>query len=230
MSTDIFSLKLGINSSYLIRGIKGIVMVDAGTPNKIRAFKRKLSRLYIRPKDIKLIVLTHSHFDHAGSSKNIKEFTGARIVIHESEKELLENKGFASVHGVNTWGKISEKLFFPILKRIGFDNPVSDILMTSDDITLHEYGIDGRIIHTPGHTRGSISVLLDTGEAFVGCMAHDGLPFRFTPGLPIYADNIAQVKESWKLLISRGARIIFPGHGNPFPVEVIKRHLLDMSV
>jgi hydroxyacylglutathione hydrolase len=93
MATDIFSIKLGINSSYLIRGVKGIVMVDAGMPNKIRAFKRKLARLYIKPNDIKLIVLTHSHFDHAGSSKDIKEFTGAKIVIHGSEKVFLEYEG-----------------------------------------------------------------------------------------------------------------------------------------
>lgn len=225
MSTDIFSLKLGLNSSYLIRGVKGIVMVDAGTPNKIRAFKRKLARLYIPPGEIKLIVLTHSHFDHAGSSKDIRELTGAKILIHESEREYLENTGFAFIKGVNTWGKISEKLFFPILRRIGFDRPVSDIIMSSGDISLNEYGVDGKIIHTPGHTLGSISVLLDTGEAFVGCMAHDGLPFRLTPGLPIYAGDISEVKKSWKMLIARGARIIFPGHGNPFPVDLIKKYL-----
>jgi hydroxyacylglutathione hydrolase len=225
MSTDIFSLKLGLNSTYLIRGVKGIVMVDAGVPNKIRAFKRKLARLYIRPADIKLIVLTHSHFDHAGSSKNIKDFTGAKIVIHEAEKELLENNGFAFIKGINTWGRISEKLFFPILRRMRFENPVPDIQMSSEDISLNEYGIDGKIVHTPGHTSGSISVLLDTGEAFVGCMAHDGFPFRFTPGLPIYAEDIQRVKESWRMLISKGARIVFPGHGNPFPVEIIKEYL-----
>jgi hydroxyacylglutathione hydrolase len=229
MATDIFSIKLGINSSYLIRGVKGIVMVDAGVPNKIGAFKRKLSRLYIRPGEIKLIVLTHSHFDHAGSSKEIKEFTGARILIHKSEQEYLEKGGFASIRGVNLWGKITEKILFPFFRRIQFPRPVADVVMDSDDVPLYEYGIDGKIIHTPGHTEGSLSILLDTGEAFVGCMAHDGFPFRLLPGYPIYAQNIAKVEESWKILIARGARIIFPGHGNPFPVEMIKRRLLEMA-
>jgi hypothetical protein len=54
MSTDIFSIKLGLNSSYLLRGIKGIIVVDAGNPNKIKAFKRKIAELLIRPQDIKL--------------------------------------------------------------------------------------------------------------------------------------------------------------------------------
>jgi hydroxyacylglutathione hydrolase len=225
MSTDIFSLKLGVNSSYLIRGVKGIVMVDAGMPGKIRAFKRKLARLYIKPKDIKLIVLTHSHFDHAGSAKDIKEFTGAKIVIHESEKVFLENEGFASIKGVSTWGKITEKLLFPLFRSGKFDRPSADLVINSEEMSLDEYGIDGKIIHTPGHTQGSISILLDTGEAFVGCMAQSGLPFRFRPGLPIYAHDINKVMESWKMLIDRGARIIFPGHGKPFPAEIIRKKL-----
>jgi hydroxyacylglutathione hydrolase len=225
MSSDIFSLRLGINSSYLIRGTKGIVMVDAGTPKMIRSFKRKLRRLYINPRDIKLIILTHSHFDHAGSSKDIKELTGAKILIHESEKNYLEDKGFAFIKGVGSWGKMTLKLLFPIFRRINFERPVSDIIVKSEEISLNDYGIDGRIFHTPGHTAGSISLLLNTGEAFVGCMAHDGFPFRFSPGLPIYAEDIEKVKESWGLLIKMGARIVFPGHGKPFPVELIRKNL-----
>lgn len=226
MSTDIFSLKLGINSSYLIRGVKGIIMVDAGTPNKIRAFKRKLSNFYINPRDIKMIVLTHSHFDHAGSAKDIKDLTGAKIVIHESEKAYLEDGGFVMPKGVNTWGKITKQILFPFFKKIPFARPKADIIANNNEMSLSEFGIDGRIIHTPGHTHGSLSVLLDTGEAFVGCLAHGGFPFRIGSGLPIYAQDIEKVKESWKLLIDKGARIIFPGHGNPFPVEIIKKKLL----
>jgi hydroxyacylglutathione hydrolase len=226
MSTDIFSLKLGLNSSYLIRGVKGIVMVDAGTPNKINAFKRKLSRLYINPGDIKMIMLTHSHFDHAGSAKDIKDLTGAKIVIHESEKAYLEDGGFIMPKGVNTWGRISRQILFPFFKKIRFARPKADIIAGDSEMSLLEYGIDGRIIHTPGHTPGSLSILLDTGEAFVGCLAHAGFPFRVGSGLPIYAVDIEKVKESWKLMISKGARIVFPGHGNPFPVEIIKNKLL----
>jgi len=57
MKTEIFPIKLGLNSCYLIRG-KGIVMIDGGVPNKLKMFKRKLSKLGIQPSEIKLIVLT----------------------------------------------------------------------------------------------------------------------------------------------------------------------------
>lgn len=224
MTTDIYSIKLGINSCYLIRG-KNIVMVDAGTPGKLKAFKRKLARLYIHPDEIKLIVLTHSHFDHAGSAKEIKEYTGAKILIHESEKEFLEEGKFIMPKGTNATGRITSFLLFPFFKRIKFNLPKTDITIGNEEYPLIDYGIDGSVIHTPGHTHGSLSVLLKTGEVFAGCLAHNGLPFRLTPGLPIYAEDINKVKENWKKLIKSGAKIVFPGHGRSFPIEVIKKAL-----
>lgn len=85
MKTEIFRVKLGLNSTYLIRG-KDVVMIDGGMPKKLKVFKRVLTRLEIHPSEIKLIVLTHSHFDHSGSAQEIRELTGAKIAIHESER------------------------------------------------------------------------------------------------------------------------------------------------
>jgi len=221
MSTDIFSINLGIDSCYLIRG-KTVVMIDGGVPNKLRAFKNKLSKLHIHPEEIKLIVLTHSHIDHAGSARSIRDLTGAKIAIHEKERMFLEEGGMVIPKGVNLWGKITQPVISTFFKRMSFPKVEADIVITGNEFLLSEYGIDGKIIHTPGHTPGSISLLLNTGEAFVGCMAHNGFPFRRKPGLPIYAENISDLKESWKRLIDMGAKTVFPGHGKPFPVEIIK--------
>ena len=213
----IFHIRLGLNSCYLIEG-NGYVMVDAGLPDKVKKFKKELSKLGIQPEEIKLIVLTHSHFDHAGSAYDIQKLTGAKIVCHESDKPYLEEGGFAMPKGVNRWGKISHPFLFPILKRIPFPKVKADIILGNKEFPLDAYGIDGSIIHTPGHTEGSISVLLQSGEAFVGCMAHNNLPFRLSPGLPVYAQNIDKIKENWKLLMDKGAKMVYPGHGNPFPI------------
>jgi hydroxyacylglutathione hydrolase len=224
METKIFPIKLGLNSCYLIRG-KDVVMIDGGMPYKLKMFKRKLSKLGIMPSEIKLIVLTHSHFDHSGSAREIRDLTGAKIAIHESERTYVENGGMIIPKGVNTYGKLSKPLLFSIFKRISFPKFKPDILITDEPCSLSIYGIDGNIIHTPGHTVGSISVILDSGEAFVGCMAHNGFPFRVRPGLPIYAQDIEAIKKCWKILIDRGIKMIYPGHGKPFPVEVIKTEL-----
>lgn len=224
MKLEIFRIKLGLNSCYLIRG-KDVVLIDGGMPNKLQVFKRVLTRLDINPSDIKLIVLTHSHFDHSGSALEIREFTGAKIAIHESERTYLENGGMIIPKGVNFYGKVTKPWLFAIFKKISFPKFKPDILITDVPYPLKSYGIDGNIIHTPGHTVGSISVILDSGEAFVGCMAHNGFPFRLRPGLPIYAQDIEAIKKYWKILIGRGIKMIYPGHGKPFPVEVIKKSL-----
>jgi hydroxyacylglutathione hydrolase len=224
METKIFPIKLGLNSCYLIRG-KDIVMVDGGMPNKLKMFKMKLSKLGIQASEIKLIVLTHSHFDHSGSAREIRDLTGAKIAIHESERTYVENGGMIIPKGVNTYGKLTKPLLFSIFKKISFPKFKPDILITDEPYSLSMYGIDGNIIHTPGHTIGSISVILNSGEAFVGCMAHDGFPFRLRPGLPIYAQDIAAIKKCWEILIDRGVKMVYPGHGKPFPVEEIKKSL-----
>jgi hydroxyacylglutathione hydrolase len=224
MKTEIFRVKLGLNSTYLIRG-KDVVMIDGGMPNKLELFKREISKLEIQPGEIKLIVLTHSHWDHCGSAREIRDLTGAKVAIHESERTYLENGGMIIPKGVNITGKITQPLFFPIFKKISFPKFKPDILITDKPYSLSMYGIDGDIIHTPGHTIGSISVILDSGEAFVGCMAHNGIPFRIRPGLPIYAQDIEEIKKCWKLLIDRGIKIIYPGHGKPFLAEIMKESL-----
>lgn len=220
MSIKIHQVKLSVNSCYLVQG-KSVIMIDAGIPGKIKVFKRKLEKLGIEPEDIKLIILTHSHFDHAGSAKEIQELTGAKIIMHQLERKLSKNGKMIMPKGVNAWGRISQPIFFPIFRRIPFPDYEPDILLDQQEFPLDVFGIEGKIIHTPGHTPGSLSVLLNSGEAMVGCMAHDGLPFRLRPGLPIYAQDIEKLKQSWKILIDQGAKKIYPGHGNPFPVEKI---------
>lgn len=225
MAVEIFSLRLGINTCYVIRD-RGAIMIDSGPPKKGNAIKNLLSRLGIPPADIRLIVLTHGHFDHAGSVKDVKSLTGAKIAIHEEDRPDIENSRYRFPQGVTTWGRLTRALLEPIIRsRVTIPAVKADIVLNNNEFSLQEYGINGHIIYTPGHTAGSVSVVLDSGEAFVGCMAHNGFPFRLRPGLPIYSDDIERVKESWKLILQRGARMIYPGHGKPFPVDVVKKFL-----
>ncbi len=226
MPPRILTIKAGINRCYLIKE-EGAILIDAGPPGKIDTFKKAFEKFSINPHDIRLIILTHGDLDHTGSAEDLKQLTGAKIVIHRADQKLFEQALFNFPRGVTAWGKCMHAILSPLLKRIlhGAPGARADIVLTDDDYPLTEYGIRGKIIDTPGHTPGSVSVLLETGDAFVGCMAHNSPPFRLGPGLPIFAEDIERVKQSWQPLLEQGATTIYPGHGEAFAADVIARAL-----
>ena len=225
MSLQIIPFVTGINTSYIIKD-QGIVMVDGAPFKKASSFTGLLERHGIKPGEIKLIVLTHGDFDHVGGVRKIKELTGAKIAIHKNDSEHLEHGIFHWPEGATPWGKLSRFLFKPFMAYLGSFQPAkADILLDDGGLTLKGYGIRGRVVHTPGHTPGSVSVLLETGDAFTGCLAHNRFPFVLRPSLPIYAKDLDLLKKSWKVVIGQGAKTIYPGHGKPFPLEKIRKYL-----
>jgi hydroxyacylglutathione hydrolase len=225
MSVQIYPFESSINTCYILKD-KGVVLIDAGWANATGPFLKTLAAHQIEPKEVQLIILTHGDFDHAGGTKQIRELTGAKVVIHRNDRDYLEKGLFHYTRGATPWGKISRFLFVPILKKKGaFPPSEADIVMDDRDMPLRDYGIPGKIVYTPGHTMGSVSVLLESGEAFAGCLAHNRFPFRLRPRFPIYAENPELIRKSWKTLIEQGATMIYPGHGKPFPVEKILKYV-----
>ena len=90
------------------------------------------------------------------------------------------------------------------------------------------YGVAGRVLHTPGRTPGSVSIVRDSGDAIVGDLAMNRMPLRLGPGLPIFAEDMAQGKRSIEKLLSAGVKTIYPAHGNPFPADVLKAAVAAM--
>jgi glyoxylase-like metal-dependent hydrolase (beta-lactamase superfamily II) len=224
MGVSIYPIQLGIDCCYLIQD-KEIIMIDGGAPGKIKAFIKGIGKLSIKPEQIKLVVITHGHWDHIASVKGIKEKTGAKIAIHKKEKEWLE-KGLKFLPpGVNLWGRFLDKAVTMCLPLIDVPAAQSDIVIGNKGLPLVEYGISGRIIHTPGHSSGSVSVLLDTGDVFVGDMAMNKFPLTLRPGFPIFAEDFNKLKKSWRMLLDQGAKTIYPSHGKPFSADVIKKKL-----
>ena len=224
MSVSIYPIMLGFDHCYIIRD-KGTIMIDGGAPKKLKEFTKAIEEISIKPEDIKLMIMTHGHWDHIGSAKEIKEFTGAKIAMHEQEKEWLE-KGLKPLPpGVTLWGSIFKGIMAMFMPLVKISTTDVDLVMGDEGLPLDEYGIPGKVIYTPGHSPGSVSVLLDTGDAFVGDMAMNKFPLRFGPGMPIFAEDMARLKESWNLLLDAGAKIIYPAHGESLSVDIIRKAL-----
>ncbi len=224
MSVTVHPITLGFNECFLIQG-KGVILIDGGGPNQARGFLEAIERLAVEPKEIQLIVITHGHLDHIGSAKEIKEITGAKIAMHRREKEWLE-KGLKFVPpGVTAWGRILSGMMASLVPLIHIPTTDVDVVLGDEEHSLAPYGIPGRVIYTPGHSIGSVSVLLETGDVFVGDLAMNKFPLRLSPGLPIFADDLRQVRQSWELLLNQGAETVHPAHGKPFSAKIIQRAL-----
>jgi len=224
MPVNIYPISLGITQCYLVQD-KGAILIDVGAPKKIKPFIKSIERFGIKPDDVKLLIPTHGHWDHIGSAKDIKEITGAKIAMHRQEKEWLEKAQKHIPPAVTCWGKIIFKSLGFLLPLIRFPAATVDIILGDNDFSLNEFGIAGKIIYTPGHSPGSVSVLLETGDAFVGDLAMSSFPLRLGPGLPIFAGDIKKVKQSLKLLLDKGATTIYPAHGKSFSAELIRTFL-----
>ena len=220
----IHPIALGVDCCYVIRG-ESAIMIDGGAPKRARVFLKAIERLSMKPEDIRLMIITHGHWDHIGSVRDVKESTGAKIAMHRREKDWLEKSLKPIPPGVTGWGRILVGMMAMLTPLVRIPATSVDIVLPDEGFSLSGYGIPGEVIHTPGHSPGSISVLLETGDVFVGDLAMNGFPLRRGPGLPIFAEDLEEVRRSWKLLLGRGAKTVYPAHGKPFSADIIRRTL-----
>jgi len=218
MAINIYPISMGFDTIYAVRG-EGVILIDGGDPQRIERLKEGVERASIKPEDIRLIILTHGHWDHIGSAKDIKAWTGAKIMLHQRDMHFLDETHPSQPPGFTLWGKTIIAILKLYTQFVHIPTFEVDIVAGDEEISLEEYGIPGRVVYTPGHSWGSVSILLDSGEAFVGDLAMNMPPMRLNPGLAIFGDDILLVKKSLRKLLDKGAKTIYPAHGKPFPVE-----------
>ncbi len=224
MGVRVDTIRLGMTNCFLLRG-DGAVLVDTGIPGKAEVFARWLARLGVQPSAVRLIVMTHGHLDHAGSARAIRALTGAPIAMREPDRGWLERGEVNAPPATTAWGAVLMAVQRPLATLVRMETTRVDLTIGDDGLDLAPFGVAGRVIPTPGHTPGSVSVLLPSGDALVGDLAMNGFPLRRGPGLPIFAADLDQVRAGWRTLLDAGARTIHPAHGRPFPADVLRRAL-----
>jgi glyoxylase-like metal-dependent hydrolase (beta-lactamase superfamily II) len=178
------------STNYYAIDIKGgKLLVDCGWPGTLPKFTAELKRKGITPRDIRYILVTHFHPDHAGLVQEIKD-QGARLILMETQPDLivpmaegLKRKGtpFTPIHRANS------------------------IIMTFKESRkfLSELGLAGEIIPTLGHSDDSVTLILDEGYAFTG-----DLPPEF-----MLAEENEKGRESWARIRQHKITRIYPAHG-----------------
>ncbi len=211
-------------SGFLLYNHETCVLVDAGLKHTTSQLAKALGDINRKLADIQLIILTHTHFDHAGGASQIRGETGAPIAVHRSEADFLR-KGRAPFPDGTRWkGKLIVLAGRIFARRMEAYPPVEPDILIDDSLDLAPYGIPGIARHTPGHTKGSVSVLLESGEALVG---DNMLGLSFKHHFPPFANDNAGVLKSWQIYIDEGMHTLMPAHGGRVKTADIKSELPD---
>lgn len=216
-------VKMAFTNCYLLPCKGGYLQIDVSYPDKYTMFVEELRKINIELAEIKYLLITHPHDDHAGFAAEFVKKTGVRLVVHERALPGLGRGTHAgTARPVNKRVKVAVS-FFAFRHEFTFP-PITptdkDYIVTGDESDLlKEFGINGKILWTPGHSSDSMSVVLSDGSAFVGDAAMNFMNICGIKHRPIMIENIHEVYRTWELLKRHGAKVIYPSHGSPFNVE-----------
>ena len=237
---EIIILKLNVTNCFLIRCETKYILIDTGYEYEWELFSKRLKEVGVTISEISHIILTHHHDDHCGLLNRITtENNNIQVVMSYLSKGLLLKGENDRTHGGGLVNKRINLLFSleklvsngrGVVKRTLKFNPYrvreNDILVKGET-QLKDIGVNlkGKIIETPGHSIDSISVLFDDGDCIVGDAAANFLQFAGTKYCVVYICDIDEYYKSWRKIISKNAKQIFPAHGKPFTVEKLKENI-----
>jgi glyoxylase-like metal-dependent hydrolase (beta-lactamase superfamily II) len=209
---------LGHYRIYFIETEYGHILVDAGMPNLGDKLDGAFAQVGVDPQKVHLIIATHGHMDHIGSMAHAKRTTGAQVLCHRSFAEQLENGVIEPATARNLTGRILNVL--SRLQGSSFEGVRPDIVV-EDEYDLSEHGIQGMVIHTPGHSPSSISIVLASGEALIGDMLRRERSGKIGPGM-FYEDE-KLLRESLEEVASFEPRTICLSHSDAIDYSALEK-------
>lgn len=190
MKEEITELKYSNTNTYLIEGERGTILFDTGWAGTFPAFCAELGRLGKKLGNIDHVVISHFHPDHYGIAQEIAD-KGPVILACDVQKEYLHASDAV-------FAKDRRIRFYPIR-----DEKVRLISLAESRRVLAESGIDGELLHTPGHSDDSISLWLDKGDLFVGDL---------NPLYELELHDGTEIGKSWDKLLTLKPKTVYYGH------------------
>lgn len=209
----------GVGNSYLVSNGEKYILIDTSLNFFWKELRDKLEKLGVGSGNLVALILTHTHFDHAENAHNIKAYMNPKVITHLLEKNNLE-------HGENPYiiGTVSITKILSTINGRNIDwlfkyKPCSVDIEVKDRFELDKLGFKGYILHTPGHTKGSMSIIIDE-YAFVGDSMYGVVPKCIKPP---FATEEGIMQNSWKRLLDTNCSMYLPGHGGEMKRELLEK-------
>lgn len=216
-SLRVHRINAGMSWAYLLEAERSLVLVDAGSRGKESAVLRRMADL--GRDDLSLIFITHAHLDHYGSAAELRRHTGAPIAVHRADAEAMA-RGDTPLRNVRLWGHVTKALL-PHLQRWLRPEPTTADIILEDGDDLSRFGVDASVIHTPGHTDGSSTLMVEGRLAFVG----DLISTMLVPHVQlIYAMDWDMLYDSVRRLKALRPEMVYSAHGRrPMTGDALQR-------
>jgi hydroxyacylglutathione hydrolase len=185
--------------AYLIYGVERICLIDCGVAGSERVLFDYVRMTGRTTGEIAMIVQTHAHPDHIGATRAIKEATGCIVAAHPGDMSWIEDVEL----------QCKERPIPNFQSLVGGSVVVDCILEDGDVIDLGD-GLRLDVLHTPGHSNGSISLVLHEDQAL---FSGDAIPLA--GDLPIYDDVLASVESIKKLKGIDGVKVLLSSWDDP---------------
>lgn len=213
VSPEVHTIRLGRSNAYLLKTATP-VLIDTGGVDDMPALVEGLKAYDLRPQDIALVVLTHGHSDHAGQAAALKRLGHAKIALGQGDLPLARAGHDDTLVPQN----LTARLLARFAINPGYPPFEPDIIITKE-LDLSAWGVPGKAVAMPGHTPGSLVVLLDRQRAVAGDIMLGGYlggalrpsragPHYFQADARRNDDNIA-------CLLKLGVDTFYLGHGGP---------------
>lgn len=198
----------GRSNVFLVGHGGKYILIDTSPGSRWKTLDRRLRRLGVGR--LEALVLTHAHFDHAGSAARLQERYEARVIAHIAEGPFLVKGENNAVSGTYALTRLMVAGLGKRFARWARYEPCRPNIQVDPSFDLREFGFKAFALHTPGHTSGSLSVIVDDEIALVG----DAM-FGIFPGtvFPPYAEEANRLVESWGRLLATHCRLFLPAHG-----------------
>lgn len=158
------------------------VLIDSGTIGDMKELETALSDYGVRKSDLGLVVVTHGHADHAGLAADLRRTTRARVMLGAGDLELARVGHNDELRPTSFTARLLEPFIPDVYPTFQPDITVR----VGQPVELGAWGVDGKAIAMPGHTAGSIVVVLSDHSAFVGDMLAGGvLGGQLAPSSPV---------------------------------------------
>lgn len=218
--TCVHRISLSLSNAYLIKGAVNI-LVDTGSPGEGKKIINALGQQGLQLSDLSLILHTHGHSDHYGSTHELVRQHPAPTMLHSGDLHMA----LSGSNGPIATTTLFSRMLRPLVDKLF--QPHKPCHLADNLSDLSQFGLDATLHHTPGHSEGSISIAFDSGDVIIGDILMGGIFggtfFPSVPGYHYFIEDRNKIHRSIEAVLELRGERYWVGHGGPFTHSAIAR-------